>query len=246
VTFGNSPIKYADPLGDTLQPLTTMGLRDMARQSGFTSTGITFNREVGKAFEHIAVISQGLEPDINKRFFSNERSAITLGKHTYVVPDGVRDITETTFSFSPLGTITTRYPEGSFFEVKAVSGLIRLSYSGYQIQGELDAVRNTSGGKLGRASLTFITTANTLISSDIINYANRNNIQLWQAMALRETDDNTIHFTLPIPLNRPTPNGGITYPIPPLQKIPTMRIGYPISPVFSSPQNSLDDIQEVQ
>ena len=46
----------------------------------------------------------------------------------------------------PISVESEYLPQSSFFEVKAVNEFIRLSSSSYQIQGELDVVRNSPAG----------------------------------------------------------------------------------------------------
>jgi hypothetical protein len=138
------------------------------------------------------------------------------------------------------------YPESSFFEVKAVNGTINLSSSRYQIQGELDAVKNSVAGVEGRGTMTFVTTANTFVGNDVIRYAQKNRIQLYQVVAFRETDDNSIHFTPPIPLNnasRSRNNINLT----PLARIVDIKLGFSLSQSWIRPENPLNpDVEEVE
>lgn len=195
--FANNPILNIDPKGDTVQPMTTNILRKMAREYRFQGTGVQFNRDVGKAFESIGLASQGFSSENTKPFKSMERLENT-GTSSTVIPDGVRDVTENITQLFPPGIKSITYQKSSFFEVKAVNGIIRLSSSNYQIQGELDAVKNSAAGMEGRGTMTFVTTANTFIGNDVVGYARRNKIQLYQVFAFRETDDNSIHFTPPL------------------------------------------------
>ena len=199
--FSGDPIRYADPLLDSPVALTTDRLREMARENSFGGTGINFNRAVGKAFEGVGLASQGVAEN-GGHFPSAERSRFTAGRHTYTIPDGVRAVTETRFGF--LGNTTTTYPNSSLFEIKAVTGMLRLSSSSYQIRGEMDAVRNSAAGRMGRGTMTFVTTANTIIGPDILQYARANRINLYQVFAIEETDNNSIRFTPPIPLVSPS------------------------------------------
>jgi RHS repeat-associated protein len=243
--FSGNPIRYSDPLGDTLQPLTTDVLRTMARKSGFTGTGIVFNRRVGKAFESIGLAEQGLYENTT-RYTSQERAQATAGTTTTVIPDGMRDVKEVRTQLIPPGLKTTVYPNSSVFEVKAVSGFINLSTSNYQIQGELDVVKNSAGGRAGRGTMTFVTTANTFIGADVLGYAQRNKIQLYQVFSFRETDDNSIHFTPPIPLNNASQYTN-SINITPLARIVDIRFGYSLNPTWTRPENPANpDVEEVQ
>lgn len=204
VVFANSPISINDIALDTPKPLTTYRLREMARGVGATGNGVTFNRQVGKMFEDIALKSQDLIEN-TKRYESKERKLNTFGSSSFVIPDGVRGVEvyrqKPSMSFPFLPWVWEYYDESSFYEVKAVDGVINLTSNNYQIQGELDAVKNSPAGSINRATFTFITTANTIISYDVIKYAHENHITLYQVFAFEETIDNSIRFTPPITLN---------------------------------------------
>ncbi len=231
--FGGNPIWNNDVLLDSPRALTTHLLRDKARAAGATGGGINFNRQAGKMFEGVSLRSQGLSEN-TKRYTSSERKAKTYGKSSEVIPDGVRGINETkieTWCGIPYGTSTMTYPESSFFEVKAVDGVIGLSYNRYQIQGELDAVSQSMGAKqAGRGTMTFITTANTFIAPDVINYANKKQIQLYQVLSFEETDDGSIRFTPPIPLNNPRVGRATPINVTPAIKVFDLGKPYHLSP----------------
>lgn len=247
--FGNNPIWRNDIALDTPRPLTTHVLRDMARKNGVTGTGVTFNRKVGKAFEAVSLASQST-PENTQSFPSSERSKATAGSSSVVVPDGVGTVTETKTAIGlrwpPIYTETEVYPNSSLFEVKAVDGFIRLSSSNYQIQGELDVVKNSPAGKIGRGTMTFITTANTFIAADVIAYAQKNSINLYQVFAFQETDDNSIRFTPPIPLTNPTQYSR-SINITPLAKAYQLSLPYFLTPNKATTQPATTvDPEEVQ
>ena len=236
--FFNNPIWHNDIALDTPKPLTTHVLRDMARKNGIGGTGITFNRNVGKAFEAIALDAQGVSEN-KSPFPSSERSKATAGASSVVIPDGIRAVTETQVKIGmrwpPIYFKTKLYSNSSLFEMKAVDGFISLSSSNYQIQGELDVVKNSAAGKIGRGTMTFVTTANTFIAADVIAYAQKNSINLYQVFAFQETDDNSIRFTPPIPLTHPTKYSR-SVNITPLAKIYQLGIPYFLTPNKATPQ----------
>ncbi|WP_157760860.1 hypothetical protein [Chitinophaga caeni] len=245
--FANNPIFNADPLGDTLRPLTTHVLRDMARKTGFTGTGIVFNRKVGKAFEMIGLYGGGFGSENTTRFTSTERSYATAGTSTSVIPDGVRSAKKIQIRLIPPGLKTSIYPNSSFAEVKAVNGVISLSSNNHQIRGELDALKNTAGGKAGVGTMTFITTANTVIGPDVIEYAMANKLKVYQVFSFQETDDNSIHFSPPIPLALPVNGKNVPIDVTPIVKLVDIKFGYMLNPRWVRPENPKNpDVEEVE
>ena len=247
--FHGNPIWHSDVLLDTARPLTTGLLREKARSAGASGTGVNFNRQAGKMFEGVSLASQGLNEN-KKRYQSNERRKATGGKSGEVIPDGVRGVQQTTLRTwlgIPYGTTTTTYPESSFFEVKAVDGTIRLSSSNYQIQGELDAVSNSLGATdAGRGTMTFITTANTFIGGDVINYANKKHIQLYQVFSFEESDDGSIRFTPPLPLNNPRSGRATLLNVTPAAKIFDLSRPYFLSPSMRAEPPGTPDPEKVE
>jgi hypothetical protein len=196
--FGNNPIWNSDLLGDSIMPLTTQMLRELATTKGYTgykvNESVRFNKHVGLAFEKIALQSQFLNKN-NKKFVSVARGFVTLGKTKIVIPDAVSSVTVTEFRFLSKN-VRTRFENSSFFEVKAFEGSIKLSTNNFQILGELDVASKSPAGtdSKPRATLTFITTSNTVIGFDVIQRAQELNIHLYQIKAFTETDDNSIFF----------------------------------------------------
>ena len=95
--------------------------------------------------------------------------------------------------------------------MKAVNGTLNLSYSSHQILGILETARNSPGGRVGRANVTFITTANTVIGEDVIAYAYKHGISVHQSFAFRWGDDHVV-FSPTVKLN---PGGGsVSIPTP--------------------------------
>ena len=190
-----------------VKPLTTTRLREVARKRGIEGTGITFNRRVGAAFEHIAIVSQDnsvMKPIIEQQtFFSPERARRTAhlkrGPVPRVRPDGVRSVIVNEFQFWWPPINTTIYPNSSFFEVKAVRGILRLSSNRHQIRGILDVARRSQAGRVDKATVVFVTTADAIIGKDIKDRANLLGISLYQVVAGEK--DGFIYFSNPLRIN---------------------------------------------
>jgi len=185
-------------------------------------------------FEGMALASQGV-PKNNFLYSSSERRAATLGKKDEVIPDGVSSTTVYTLTVIPFGYTASVYPGSHFIEVKAVDGTINLSSSNYQIQGEMQAIRSSSGYSSGKSVFTFITTSNTVIGRDVINYANKYGIQLYQIGAIYETSNDLIMFSPPFPLNNV--NKSKSYDLSPM-KINPLR--WSLVPLWEAPDNPAD------
>lgn len=101
-----------------------------------------------------------------------------------------------------------------FHEVKAVTGWLNLNsgFSDYQVLGLIDAAANsTEGGAFGRSIVTFYTTSNTLISPDVIKYANDKKVtSKWSAAY---TYNNLLYFTPPTTLTYSANRATIKVPI---------------------------------
>lgn len=201
VAFSNRPIQYNDPQGDTIAPLTTFELQRIARPLAGDRQGVRFNKFVGRVFEGLALESQGALTKNGVKYSSIERFQKTGGNVKDVIPDGISAVTYKRLDIAYLQMSTVVLPNSHFYEVKAVDGTINLSYSNYQIQGELDAIKKTPGYSEKRALFTFVTTANTKIGLDVVNYATKNGIQLFQVTANYETDNDRIYFSYPRMLN---------------------------------------------
>ena len=243
----NNPIWRNDILLDTPRALTTHILREMARKSGFTGTGVNFNRKVGKAFESIGLAAVGFGRENTTRFTSTERSYATAGTSTAVIPDGVRSAKKVETRLIPPVLKTSIYPNSSFAEVKAVDGVIYLSSNNHQVRGEPDALKNSSGGKAGAGTMTFITTANTIIGVDVIEYAMANKLKVYQVFAFQETDDNSIHFSPPIPLALPFNGKNVPIDITPIVKMVDIKFGFILNPSWVRPEDPKNpDVEEVE
>ena len=195
VSTGNA--HASDYLIGGTQPLTTFMLRDLAREEGVTSTGIVFNREVGKAFEQLALIeflAFGKQP----AFDVPERQA--KYNISTVIPDASMPINIFYSEGNYRGKKTV--DNASLYEVKAVNGTLELSTSKGQIKAIIDVAARAVTSLDGKpASVTFITTSNTFISDAVIMYATQKKVLIYQAIA-GLTSDNRIVFSSPHVQNR--------------------------------------------
>lgn len=186
-----------------ITPLTTQGLRQIAVNEGVSPEMPNFNRIVGAAFEEVGLASFGLTK--NTQAFQTPGRAARGGLPT-TIPDGVRNVTV----YDSRTRRSETFRNSSFFEVKAVNGILNLSYEKYQILGIMEAARNSPGA--GRANVTFITTVNTIIGADVIAYASRHGISVHQSYAFQWGSGNNVVFsptverTLGTSLSIPTPS----------------------------------------
>jgi RHS repeat-associated protein len=207
----DQPLTKVDPDGQAAVPLTTFRLRAIARAQGIGAglTGILFNRAVGRAFQEFANTSLGLTENFTP-YPSPARAA--YGGAPTVIPDAVRNITKIDVTLTWYGAqriTTTTYPNSSFFEVKAVNGTLNLSSSGQQIRGLIDvAARSPAGAATGPdrvlPTITFITTANTIIGPDVLAEATRRGVAVWQVVAYEVpggAGGAQIGFSPAVPLN---------------------------------------------
>jgi hypothetical protein len=100
-----------------------------------------------------------------------------------VIPEKV--LNQTTFTFS-LGTLTltwVTFPLSAFVEVKAVNGTLTPGTSQYQILGLLDGVNTwptVPAGMHAPPAVFFITTANTIVSPDVVDQGTTWVVGVWQ------------------------------------------------------------------
>jgi len=178
-------------------------------------TGVQFNRAVGRAFQDFALRSFGLAENFTPLFSPARQTANALngGLPASVVPDSVRGILQFRGGWPPIRW----YGESSFFEVKAVNGMLTPETSRSQILGLIDvAARSPAGAATGPERqypyLTLITTSNTGVDTRTIDYATRRGVQLWWSVAYVVPGGPTgyrIGFTPPVLLN-PTLGGDVT------------------------------------
>lgn len=171
------------------------------------SHGIIDKKEAGNAFERATLNYLNL-PSNKELFESSERKAKTNGKYRNVQPDAVSDIRV----ISLFGEAINK--DSHFHEVKAVTGWLNLNSgsSPFQMLGLIDAAANsTEGGIHGRAIVTLYTTSNTLISLELIKYANDKKVTLkWSVSYM---NNGLLYFTPPTTLSYSAQRATIKFPI---------------------------------
>jgi RHS repeat-associated protein len=188
--------------GGGINPFSTSDLFDLA-----TKNGVTDKMKAGLAFEKAVLDYLNLSSN-DKKFASRGRSIKTGGKYNNVIPDAVTDVD----IYSLFGK--NEHPDSHFHEAKAVSGWLNLESgsSPYQMLGLIDAAANsTEGGVYGRAIVTLYTTSNTLISPQVIKYANDKKVNLKWAVAYMF--NNKLYFTPPVTLSWSAQRATVKIPI---------------------------------
>ena len=142
----NSSASDSDDDQGLPQGLTTHRLREIAGSTSWGSgtSGITFNRRAGRAFQNTALSALHLTPENGKRVLSKERKA--FGHRSGLVqPDYIGPVVDT----DTRGRVRKTYANSTFVEVKAVDGTLTLSSSRQQIRGLIDIAANSPAGKSG-------------------------------------------------------------------------------------------------
>jgi alpha-tubulin suppressor-like RCC1 family protein len=172
--------------GNAVTPklLTTVRLRELAKERGIGAgmTGIQFNRAVGLAFQGVAIWSLYQREDSNTFFLESPvRQRFTTGAVSNVVPDYLAPYVRGT-----TGPGTTVFPNSVLTEVKAVAGIMSLSYSRHQIRGLVDAAKLSPLGITNSQwpMVEFITTADTLIGLDTVEESTLRQVEIRQRLVL--------------------------------------------------------------
>lgn len=174
------------------RPLTTADLRRIAEFEfiGEGLEGVAYNQAVGLAFQGFATyVLEAVNLELNgalptpntTKIFSPVRAAATGDAVRFVVPDIVADHVAVRRNV-PLG-----FDDSAFYEVKAVAGTINLSSSRHQIRGLVDvADRSPLGTSIHPAwpTLTFVTTADTVIGADVAAEGSARHVEVRQMIAL--------------------------------------------------------------
>jgi hypothetical protein len=210
------------------KPLSTYRLREIARENGFTGSGVQFNRKVGKAFEELALRSiTGSGQGNTARFPSNERARRSA--YSSVIPDWVGPVIG-----APCNTCApSTYSNSMFIEVKAKAGFVSASTSNHQITGYLDIAQNAPAKNAPgatRPAIYFVTTSNTHIGPSVILDAMKRGVHVFQMTAYEM--DGKIGFTPPRLL---TPDSRVH--IPNVLTILPRELSFP---VYSDPPNDPD------
>jgi hypothetical protein len=170
-----------------LEPLPTTRLRAIcvAQGIGKGMTGIQFNRACGLAFETWVLTMLDQIPRNTMSFFSPQRKDYTGGLPASVIPEYVSPLYLVFFGqWSP-----QILAESEFWEVKAVTGTMTLSYSQYQLVGLIDVATMSPAGlsnepKHPPPAVVFTTTGNTFVGDDVKAKATANSVALWQEPVL--------------------------------------------------------------
>jgi len=182
----NNPILFIDPDGQKPVPVSSYAFRLYAQ-----SKGLSGNQQIGAYFERLAVASlQTTRPVVHNTsqdFFSPARSRMNGGLPASVRPDGISAYV----GASSRGEV---FVSPSFYEAKATSATITKRYRKGQITGMIDALANMDRRPNELASLTLVTTSNTKISDQILEYATSRNVVIFQSVAA--IDDETGEFIL--------------------------------------------------
>lgn len=187
-TFSNnSPIFFIDPDGAEPIPVSSKFFIIFANK-----LGIRGNKAIGEYFEKLVLASlQTTEPLIlhntSLDYPSPVRTQMNGGLPGAVRPDGV-----TKRAGIKVGTGVSFDMAPAFYEAKVTSATITKRYRKAQITGMIDAVANQKREPDEVPSLTLITTVNTVISKDILQYATDRGVMLYNAVAA--FDDETHEF----------------------------------------------------
>lgn len=186
---------------DAFVTLTGEKLRDWIKDNCTPEPyGHLLHFAAGNSFESAVLRGMGYQRNgIN--FNSPERVLMTGGTPAAVRPDAIAPVATTNAGV---------FPMGQFIEVKAYAGTLRLSTSNWQLMGEIDALRinNLNMPNNVNPALMLFTLTSTTIDSDLINYAESRNVEVYQikvkvnsfgeldiGTAIRKTG-NTLHVPL--------------------------------------------------
>jgi hypothetical protein len=182
----NNPIIFIDPDGQKPIPVTSRQFRQFAN-----SVGIYDNQQIGSYFERLSIASlQTTRPvmhNTTQDFFSPARQRMNGGLPASVRPDGIS-------AYLGASSRGETFISPSFYEAKATSATLTKRYRKGQITGMIDALANMDRRPNEMASLTLVTTADTKISADILEYATSRRVVVFQSVAA--LDDETGEFIL--------------------------------------------------
>lgn len=190
-------------------PFSSVQLLNYGANRGWQE-GITRNRKCGKYFEESALKYFGL-PSNGKNYNSTVRGTLTqfsAKPMSRFRPDHIGNIQYFYYDSQKGNTII---PLNNYFltEVKATSANLNLSTNSYQIEAELDFLKNRRVEAESSATVPvkvkpiffLITTADATVNSDIVTYANNNNIWIWYSTAKYTVDANgspILSYTWPV------------------------------------------------
>ncbi|MBW4622509.1 MAG: translationally-controlled tumor protein [Cyanosarcina radialis HA8281-LM2] len=192
--FIKSPSAYAAPqcAASNQIPLSKARLDVLAVQKNAVDPNLIpteFNKKVGKAFQDFAlgtIDPNRVIPENTIRYYSKLRDENTNGKKKNVAPDAVvpliyKDI---------LTGQEKEYPEGVFYEVKALGAATKVSITPrsdeWQIGGEVQVLSDSDAAKMwgnGVPALIFLTTSDVKISPKLRIQATLDYVALWHGIA---------------------------------------------------------------
>lgn len=206
----NDPINLQDRNGEAALPLTTGTLNNLvaARRGGFTPNT---PQDAGNILE--TVVRDHLNAAKNtQRFTSIDR--MSLGGPPEVVPDMIGS--------QVIGEGKEKVTVGTIFvEVKAVSSrAITPSYDVYEIHGQIDALDTIRGESDILQTLSFITTSDTRISRNVVDYATERGVVVTQTIVYYDVSSGLAHLGRPTVLNPEAIPPGLGMKTGVLQNIP--------------------------
>ncbi|GAA4197387.1 hypothetical protein GCM10022289_04540 [Pedobacter jeongneungensis] len=167
-------------------PCTTQALRQMGRDKGW-DVGVSpleFNRRVGQAFQEATfklykeklILPQRLRVKYQPQNNISTWRVGKVGNSGQVIPDWTYDV-----NFMGVSVPLSQY---WFYDAKAVTGMLYLSSSKWQIGGYLDVLSRKKVPNAPPPALVFVTPVNTIISPSIIATAISKGVQIRQAFVI--------------------------------------------------------------
>jgi RHS repeat-associated protein len=182
----NNPIRFIDPDGMKPVPISSAAFRLFANKNGFTT-----NQQIGSYFERLSIASLKTTTlvyhNTSMDFPSRDRAEMNGGLPASVRPDGIG-------VYLGASSKAEIFTSPAYYEAKATSATITKKYRKAQITGMIDVLANIDIRDNERASLTLITTSDTKISNDILEYASSKGVHVFQSIAA--IDDETGEFVI--------------------------------------------------
>jgi hypothetical protein len=231
------------PKAPALVPLTTTRLREIAALNniGAGQTGIQLSRTIGLTFETWVLVTLGQNnPRNTKSFLSMERQNKTGGLPGSVIPEFVGKLNDW---FPAQGW--SSLPQGMFFEVKAVTGVLTQKTNNWQILGLVDVASFYPAAKFSQPqfpppALVFTTTGNTNIGLDVLQVATSVGVAIWQQLVMEDTNTNPnnpdLYIDQALPANQAVYGAAVPLPMHPVwPHSPLVPLTSPPMPVPNDP-----------
>jgi hypothetical protein len=213
-------LKCPPQKGPALIGLTTTRLRQIATLNNIngcaSQTGITQSRTIGLAFENWVLVTMGQIPRNTKSFTSplrQQKNMASSGLPGSVIPEYVGNLNDW---FPAQGWSFT---QSMLFEVKAVTGVLSLSTSRWQILGLIDVASGSlaDAGTHPPPALVFTTTGNTNLGLDMLKEATMLGVAIWQQIVMEDTNTNPnnpdLYIDQVLPANQDVYNGTVPLPM---------------------------------